>query len=191
MPKISFPTVAEHRAVQHRAVLDAANRLIVENDGNVPTLSEVASEVGLARSSVYLYVSSQQDLVIQLLLEAIPAWTEELRVELDRAGTNTADRLAAYADVTLRLFAGGSHGQLMIAAQQFPGAFMDDRVQEAHAGLNPARDELLGDLGPTFPLLDAAIHRGADLIRHNETDLDTVRALLQDMARAAVTGRHR
>lgn len=56
MPKISFPTVAEHRAVQHRAVLDAANRLIVENDGNVPTLAEVASEVGLARSSVYLYV---------------------------------------------------------------------------------------------------------------------------------------
>ncbi|WIM73092.1 hypothetical protein QP028_05350 [Corynebacterium suedekumii] len=57
MPKISESTVAEHRAVQHRAVLDAAEKLIVGSDGRVPTLAEVAAEVGLARSSVYLYAS--------------------------------------------------------------------------------------------------------------------------------------
>lgn len=61
MPKISEPTVTEHRASQHRAVLLAAERLIVESEGKVPTIAEVAAEVGLARSSVYLYVSSGKD----------------------------------------------------------------------------------------------------------------------------------
>ena len=68
MPKITEDTVAEHRAVQHRAVLDAAERLIVENHGKVPTLAEVAAAVGLARPSVYRYAKSQHDLLVQLLI---------------------------------------------------------------------------------------------------------------------------
>ena len=66
MPKITESTVAEHRAMQHRAVLDAAQHLIIAGAGKVPTLAEVASEVGLARSSVYRYASSQHDLMVQL-----------------------------------------------------------------------------------------------------------------------------
>ena len=68
MPKITETTVAEHRAVQHRAVLEAAERLIVAGGGKVPSLAEVAAEVGLARPSVYRYVSSQHDLMVQLLV---------------------------------------------------------------------------------------------------------------------------
>ena len=51
MPKITETTVAEHRAVQHRAVLEAAEQLIVAGGGKVPSLAEVAAEVGLARSA--------------------------------------------------------------------------------------------------------------------------------------------
>lgn len=46
-------TVAEHRAVQHRAVLEAAEKLILANNGAVPSLADIASEVGLARPSIY------------------------------------------------------------------------------------------------------------------------------------------
>lgn len=187
MPRISQPSVPEHRAAQHRAVLDAAERLIVDSDGKVPTIAEVAAEVGLARSSVYLYVASGRDLIIQLLLQAIPAWLDSLTVELDRVGSDPAERLAAYVRVTLRLFVEGSHGPLMSAASTLPETFADERVQESHNGLDPALRELLGDEVETVrPLIDAMIHRGAELINQSQAEFDQIADILQRMARAAV-----
>ena len=187
MPRINQPSVPEHRAAQHRAVLDAAERLIVDSDGKVPTIAEVAAEVGLARSSVYLYVASGKDLIIQLLLQAIPAWLDSLTAELDRVGSDPAERLAAYVRVTLKLFVEGSHGPLMSAASTLPETFTDERVQESHNGLDPALRELLGDEVETGrPLIDAMIHRGAELINQSQAEFDQIADILQRMARAAV-----
>lgn len=187
MPRINQPSVPEHRAAQHRAVLDAAERLIVDSDGKVPTIVEVAAEVGLARSSVYLYVASGKDLIIQLLLQAIPAWLDSLTAELDRVGSDPAERLAAYVRVTLKLFVEGSHGPLMSAASTLPETFTDERVQESHNGLDPALRELLGDEVETVrPLIDAMIHRGAELINQSQAEFDQIADILQRMARAAV-----
>lgn len=187
MPRINQPSVPEHRAAQHRAVLDAAERLIVDSDGKVPTIAEVAAEVGLARSSVYLYVASAKDLIIQLLLQAIPAWLDSLTAELDRVGSDPAERLAAYVRVTLKLFVEGSHGPLMSAASTLPETFTDERVQESHNGLDPALRELLGDEVETVrPLIDAMIHRGAELINQSQAEFDQIADILQRMARAAV-----
>lgn len=187
MPRINQPSVPEHRAAQHRAVLNAAERLIVDSDGKVPTIVEVAAEVGLARSSVYLYVASGKDLIIQLLLQAIPAWLDSLTAELDRVGSDPAERLAAYVRVTLKLFVEGSHGPLMSAASTLPETFTDERVQESHNGLDPALRELLGDEVETVrPLIDAMIHRGAELINQSQAEFDQIADILQRMARAAV-----
>lgn len=187
MPRINQPSVPEHRAAQHRAVLNAAERLIVDSDGKVPTIVEVAAEVGLARSSVYLYVASAKDLIIQLLLQAIPAWLDSLTAELDRVGSDPAERLAAYVRVTLKLFVEGSHGPLMSAASTLPETFTDERVQESHNGLDPALRELLGDEVETVrPLIDAMIHRGAELINQSQAEFDQIADILQRMARAAV-----
>lgn len=187
MPRINQPSVPEHRAAQYRAVLDAAERLIVDSDGKVPTIAEVAAEVGLARSSVYLYVASGKDLIIQLLLQAIPAWLDSLTAELDRVGSDPAERLAAYVRVTLKLFVEGSHGPLMSAASTLPETFTDERVQESHNGLDPALRELLGDEVETVrPLIDAMIHRGAELINQSQAEFDQIADILQRMARAAV-----
>lgn len=187
MPRINQPSVPEHRAAQHRAVLDAAERLIVDSDGKVPTIAEVAAEVGLARSSVYLYVASGKDLIIQLLLQAIPAWLDSLTAELDRVGSDPAERLAAYVRVTLKLFVEGSHGPLMSAASTLPETFTDERVQESHNGLDPALRELLGaEVETVRPLIDAMIHRGAELINQSQAEFDQIADILQRMARAAV-----
>ena len=50
MPRISQPTVAEHRAARVRALLDAAHDLLLET-GEAPSLSAVAERAGLARTS--------------------------------------------------------------------------------------------------------------------------------------------
>lgn len=187
MPKISEPTVPEHRAAQHRAVLDAAERLIVESNGKVPTIAEVAAAVGLARSSMYLYVASGTDLIIQLLLQSIPAWLDDLTEELAQVDADPGDRLAAYVRVTLKLFVGGSHGSLMSAASTLPEAFADERVQESHNSLDPALLDLLGDeVAVIRPLIDAMIHRGAEMVNQSAADFDEISEILQRMARVAL-----
>ena len=186
MPRISEPSVAEHRAAQHRAVLEAAEKLIVASDGTMPTLAEVANEVGLARSSVYLYASSRQDLLIQLLLKAIPSWTDSLRDAMRTVDEDPGNRIAAYVNVTLELFLSGLHGPLMAAAQQYPEAFTDERVRAAHDALDPARVELVGNVGPAFGLIDAAIARGAELFQDCGKDEAVVKRMVERMARAAV-----
>ena len=143
MPKITGPTVVEHRAAQHRALLDASERLINDSGGNVPTLTEVAEAMGLARSSVYLYVKSRKDLVVQLLLDVIPNWTGGITDAMEAAGADPLAQLKVYVDETFRLFIEGDHGPLMVAAQQIPEAFMDPRVQEAHNALEPVLTALL------------------------------------------------
>ncbi|MFD5869139.1 TetR/AcrR family transcriptional regulator [Corynebacterium sp. NPDC060344] len=191
MPKITGPTVVEHRAAQHRALLDAAEQLINASGGTVPTLTEVAEAMGLARSSVYLYVKSRQDLVVQLLLDVIPTWTTGITQAMEAVGDDPLARLKVYVDETFRLFIRGDHGPLMGAAQQFPEAFMDPRVQEAHNALDPVLHGLLDDIGgpvaaAALPIIDSAVQRGAELVTAGRADEDTVREALYRMVRGVV-----
>lgn len=191
MPKITGPTVVEHRAAQHRALLDASERLINDSGGNVPTLTEVAEAMGLARSSVYLYVKSRKDLVVQLLLDVIPNWTRGITDAMDAAGDDPLARLMVYVDETFRLFIEGDHGPLMVAAQQLPETFMDPRVQEAHNALEPLLHGLLDEIGGpvavgAMPMIDAAVQRGAELVTAGRADEATVREALHRMVRGVV-----
>ena len=170
MPKITGPTVVEHRAAQHRALLDAAEKLINDSGGEVPTLTEVAEAMGLARSSVYLYVKSRKDLIVQLLLDVIPNWTGGITAAMDAVGDDPVARLKVYIDETFRLFIEGDHGPLMVAAQHVPESFMDPDVQEAHGALDPIVESLLREMGgdvavASRALIDAAIQRGAELVK--------------------------
>ena len=191
MPKITGPTVVEHRAAQHRALLDASSRLINESGGNVPTLTEVAEAMGLARSSVYLYAKSRKDLVAQLLLDVIPAWTGGITEAMDRVGDDPVAKLKVYVDETYRLFIEGEHGPLMVAAQQVPEAFMDPSVQEAHNALEPVLHALLRETGgpvavSALPIIDSAIQCGAELVSAGRAGEDTVREALHRMVRGVV-----
>ncbi|WP_295629141.1 TetR/AcrR family transcriptional regulator [uncultured Corynebacterium sp.] len=192
MPKITGPTVVEHRAAQHRALLDAAEALITEAGGEVPTLTEVAEAVGLARSSVYLYVKSRKDLVVQLLLDVIPAWTDGITSAMDSAGDDPVARLKVYVDETFRLFIEGDHGPLMVAAQHFPESFMEPSVQEAHNALDPVLNALFDELGGSAavaarPLIEAAVQRGAEVVVSGRAGEDEVREGLHRMVAGLVT----
>ena len=188
MPKITRDTVEEHRAAQHRAVLDAAGRLIEASGGQVPSLGEVAAEVGLARSSVYAYASSRLDLVIQLLLETIPAWKERVTGAIEAAGDDVGARIDTYLTQTLDFFVDGTHGPLMAAAQQHPEAFTDERVVASHDAMAVALRAAIADLpSDAVPLLDAAVHRGAEQITRDGVERDRVLDHLRAMARGLVT----
>lgn len=150
----------------------------------MPSVSEVAAEVGLARPSVYAYITSKEDLLIQLLLKVIPQWLEELEDALAKNSDSTRPSVITYVDVTLDLFLHGSHGPLMIAAGIFPQAFADPRVQEAHDAVEPARQRLIGGSAIAFSLIDAAIARGSELIGQSPEIKDEVVDCLHTMAKA-------
>ncbi|TVU86736.1 TetR/AcrR family transcriptional regulator [Corynebacterium aurimucosum] len=187
MPKITETTVAEHRAVQHRAVLEAAERLIVNNHGAVPTLAEVAAEVGLARPSVYRYVSSQHDLLVQLLIHATQTWNEQLEAAMQVAPPEPTQRIHAYVDATLELFLHGTHGPLMTAAQHFPQAFADEAVQQSHGGFASIVNEFCPGVSKAdISLLNAAIVRASELADRSPEQLPGITQTLYAMADAIV-----
>ena len=70
MPKIEAPTVAEHRANQERALLDAARELLLAGGRAAITPAAVGAAAGLARSSVYKYFSSGEEILTRIATEA-------------------------------------------------------------------------------------------------------------------------
>ncbi|NDU74597.1 TetR family transcriptional regulator [Actinomadura sp. DSM 109109] len=108
MPKIQAPTVAEHRAAQRAALLDAARTLLSEETERAPSLAAVARRAGLARSSVYAYFTSRDDLLDALIVDTFPRWSAYVRQQMGKAGT-PGDRVLAYVNANLRLVARGDH----------------------------------------------------------------------------------
>ena len=53
MPKISAPTVVEHRALQREALVREATAILLGDGAASVTPASVAKAVGLARSSIY------------------------------------------------------------------------------------------------------------------------------------------
>lgn len=107
MPKIQAATVAEHRAAQRAALLDAA-RALLSATGEPPGLGDVARRAGLARSSVYSYFRSRDDLLDALIADTFPRWSSYVLARMSEPDT-PGRRVLAYVDANLRLVARGDH----------------------------------------------------------------------------------
>ncbi|HEY7904363.1 MAG TPA: TetR family transcriptional regulator [Casimicrobiaceae bacterium] len=57
---------AEDKAARHRAILDAAGRLLRADPDRFASVAEVAREAGLAKGTMYLYFSSKEELLLAL-----------------------------------------------------------------------------------------------------------------------------
>jgi AcrR family transcriptional regulator len=120
MPRISAPTLAEHRSQQRAALLDAAESLVLESGPGAATFSAVAQRAGLARSSVYEYFPSPGALVADLVADRLRRWGDETGRRL--AGVDDpAERIGEYVRLSLS-GTGQRHGGLaqVIAASDLP-----------------------------------------------------------------------
>lgn len=149
MPKISAATVAAHRAQQRQALLDAAARLLATSDAAALTLSGIAHEAGISRTSVYDYFPSLGELLAALALDAFPEWTVRLARAVSRARTPST-KVAAYVDQTLALMASGEHRLASALDGLDVSAETRRRLADVHdALLEPLRQALdaAGDQG--------------------------------------------
>lgn len=104
MPKINAPTLAEHRAETHDALLEAWGELVLERGYDAVKLSDVAQAVGLARSAIYNYFPDREALLFAWTDRLVAQTIEELERETAEAET-CAEKLAVFVRVELQSFA--------------------------------------------------------------------------------------
>jgi AcrR family transcriptional regulator len=159
MPKISAPTVAEHRAAQRGAIVAAAEAIIVEHGVGAVTPRSVGERAGLARSSFYEYFPSRDDLLAAIAIQAFDDWAAEVDAAVAAAPAGR-ERLHAYVDATLRLTADGKHALAtdLRRADVSPKSF--EAIMAMHDRLATPLQRLLGELGVGDPATQAALVQG-------------------------------
>lgn len=144
MPKISAPTVAEHREQRRAALLDAAATLMLR--GGAFTVAEVATEVGLSRSAVYEYYSSAADLIADVLVDELADWSDAL--EQATAGEpDPSRRIDAWIGAVLAYVADGRHALVRAAGSVDLPPTRRAEVQARHRDLIRPLHAAITELG--------------------------------------------
>jgi AcrR family transcriptional regulator len=193
MPKIDAPTVAEHRANQERALLAAARKLLAAGGRAAVTPAAVGAAAGLARSSVYKYFSSGEEILERIAADAFADWG----TQVGEAVARTADpgsRIDAYVRATLALAGSGAHRIAVLAGGLPPAGPARERLARAHHDLGaPLRAALAerGDPDPglTAELIDGALSRAIGQLDAGRPAAEVVPATLAFVRRATgITG---
>ncbi|MBC7290432.1 MAG: TetR/AcrR family transcriptional regulator [Actinotalea sp.] len=173
MPRISAPTVAEHRARRRADVLRAAEEIVVGEGSHALTLAAVAAGTGLARPSVYAYFPSTDALLLALVEAGFDRWTATLR-DATAGVTGPRDLVRAWFRAAALSAAQGNH--LLAAAlrdtplPQESRAHLAEGHREAAAPLVAATRELgVRDLQEASALVQGVV---ATLIERVEAGAD-------------------
>ena len=175
MPRITAPTVAEHRAAQQRALLDAARTLLAQT-GEAPSMAEVAALAGLARPSAYQYYKSRQDLLHALVLDVFPRWAQRVE-EAMRAEPEPADRILAYVLTNIALVAEGEHAVGNALAAVAPSEELNTQSAMMHSQLLDPLVGTLQEMGSPDPaataeLINGIVHTATKLLEGDRTQAD-------------------
>lgn len=160
LPRIDAPTVAEHRRQQEAAILAAARDILAQT-GRAPTLGEVAQAVGLARSSVYQYYSSSDDLLAAVVADIFPAWARHVREKVE-SQQDPAARIWAYIDANIELFASSEQVVAAALARVVDPAVLQEPMTRFHQELQQPLVAALAGYGESDPqrmagIIDAVI----------------------------------
>lgn len=159
MPRISAPSVAEHRAIQREALISEATQILLADGTSAVTPAAVGKAVGLARSSVYEYFPSSGDLLAEVAVRAIIDWTSELGEAINPVEPGWP-RLEAYVRASLTMVAEGKHE---IANRLEGFAFTSSQVQrfmEHHDEISSPLPTILAEIGTAAPALDSTLVQG-------------------------------
>ena len=159
MPRINAATVAEHRAHQRQALLDAAREALL--DGGYPALSfsELARRTGLARPTVYSYFQTKEEIVIALCEIELPRVGAETDEAVARAN-GPREQLAAFVGAQLRA---ARERRYRIAHALVDAPLSDETrrtIMVLHHELMPSAVPIFTELGHPDPAIAAALLQG-------------------------------
>lgn len=135
MPRIRADSIAEHKALTRQQILGAAQELIAEVGSADISLGEIASAVGIGRTTLYEYFTDRDDVIASLVEEELPDVVAGLLAGVPE-GLAPPEHLAEVAERTVRFVANDrvlglilhrEVGRMSAEAQQ--------RIRVAHADL--------------------------------------------------------
>ena len=149
MPRITAPTVAEHRDQRRADLVAAGQELLVTEGPDAVTMTAVATRAGLSRTAVYEYFTSADELVAVVLGDQMVSWQEALRQRLHAAPTETGDldTVRIYVEVAMGLVADGHHSPLVLLTMHTLAKDVRRRLSAAHAAVAAPLGEVLAQIG--------------------------------------------
>lgn len=189
MPKIDAPTVAEHRALKERAILEATVELLVGHGQDAVTPSAVAKRAGLARTSVYQYHPSSAALVATALEELFRKAELEVHQALSEVEDSPGERLTAYVAAMLNTAQAGHSPNRPISLEGAADGYRM-RIRELHERLMAPLAGIVAELGATdvraaTALASGAIQGAVHLVEHG-ADLATTTTQTCEFLRKAL-----
>ncbi|MFC5746414.1 TetR/AcrR family transcriptional regulator [Actinomadura rugatobispora] len=159
MPRISEPTVAEHRARQLRILLDAARSLVAEEGLEALSLAALARRVGLSRPGLYEYFRSRDDLVAAIVEEELPRWAALVEGSLD-ASADLSGKVESYVRTQLEVMTDGRHAAAVALVEHALAEPARERIRDGHAQLLRPLTAALAENGIPEPELRAELVQG-------------------------------
>lgn len=158
MPRISGDSLAAHVEHQKRAVFDAAIRLFVERGYATVSMGDIATEVGLARNSLYRYFPDKASILLSWYHAEIPIQVARSTEILTGDGT-VADRLVAWANAQINYALQPRHALFESLAQATASLSADARAEfmDGHARLVAPFRAALVEAGLDDDRLDATM----------------------------------
>lgn len=187
MPRIRAATVVEHHALQRRALLDAARALLAETPQK-PSMGAVGQKAGLARSSVYQYFSSSDELLASLVAEIFPDWTHQVLSRMD-AATGPGERVWAYIEANVDLFASSERAVARALREVVEPHVLQGPMEDFHRQLQVPLRQALTDFGEPEP--EAMAEHIDSLIMQASRDLTDVELSVTSATRAVALARLR
>ncbi|MFC7218255.1 TetR/AcrR family transcriptional regulator [Streptomyces polyrhachis] len=151
--------MAEHRAMQRAALLDAARRLLSEGGTEALTFPALAERTGLARSSVYEYFRSRAAVVEELCAVDLPLWAAEIEAAM-AARSTPQQKVEAYVRGQLALAGDRRHRAVVAISAGELDQGAREKIRAAHGGLVAMVVEALAELGHAQPRLAAQLLQG-------------------------------
>jgi len=149
VPRITAPTVAEHRDQRRADLVAAGQALLVAEGPDAVTMTAVAARAGLSRTAVYEYFTSADELVAIVLSDQMLLWQEALRQRLHAASSETGDldTVRIYVEVAMGLVADGHHSLLVLLTMDTLTEDVRHRLSAAHAAVAAPVGEALAQIG--------------------------------------------
>lgn len=189
MPRISAPTLAEHRRRQREALLGAATEILVTQGAAAVTPAAVGAAAGLARSSVYQYFGSGAAIVAAVIEDAFPRSNELMRLALTGL-SEPVEIMDAYVRETLRQAAEGAHRPAVALRTATLPAECRARLDELHREQIAPLFTALQGLDVPDPmirgrLIGGVLHAAMEVVESG-ADVEVVTGSVLELVHAAV-----
>jgi len=108
MPRINTTNLVNQREWRRSQLINAAAAIALESGSEAITVAAVAQRAGLARTSVYEYFGSSAELVADLIIEELSAFTDIL-VKAVKPANLPEEAIANWINSALQYIADGRH----------------------------------------------------------------------------------